>query len=287
MTWNVHSTHTQAGDLIQLVGLRHKHFIITLKPGAELQTHRGTLKHDDLIGLPWGTQVFSHMGSPFFLLQPSLADLLRDMPRNTQILYPKDIGFILITMGVGPGHHVVEAGTGSGSMTTALAYAVGPTGRVTSYEVRPEMQKLARKNLRRLGLDERVEFKLRNISEGFDETGADAFFLDVQKPHEFMTQVRKALKPGGFFCSLVPTFNQIQKLLHALRQNRFAFVEVCEILLRYYKPQPARLRPTDRMIAHTGFLIFARRIEPSNDPRGKDLLNEQHVAQTLDAPEEQ
>src|SRR5512147_361372 len=105
------------GDLAQLVGLRHKHFILTLKAGAEFQTHRGILKHDDLIGLPWGTQVFSHLGAPFFLLQPSLADLLLDLKRNTQILYPKDIGFILLTMGVGPGQRVIEAGTGSGSMT--------------------------------------------------------------------------------------------------------------------------------------------------------------------------
>src|SRR3990172_3427501 len=111
----------RAGDLAQLVGLRHKHFIITLEAGADFQTHRGVLKHDDLIGKPWGSQVFSHMGAPFFLLQPSVADLLIDLPRSTQILYPKDIGFILVTMGIGPGHRVLEAGTGSGSMTIALA----------------------------------------------------------------------------------------------------------------------------------------------------------------------
>src|SRR5512144_934183 len=112
------------GDLAELVGLRHKHFILTLKAGTEFQTHRGVLQHDDLIGKPWGSQVFSHKGSPFFLLQPSLADLLNDLPRNTQILYPKDIGFILVTMGVMPGQTVMEAGTGSGSMTIALASAV-------------------------------------------------------------------------------------------------------------------------------------------------------------------
>ena len=268
------SSITCDGDLAQLVGLRHKHFIITLQEGAKFETHRGILQHDDLIGKPWGTQVFSHMGAPFFLLQPSLADLLIDLPRTTQILYPKDIGFILVTMGVGPGQTVMEAGTGSGSMTTALAYAVGPEGRVISYEVKQDMQNLARKNLARFGLDPRVDFKLRDIAEGFDETEADSFFLDVPNPYDYMLQIRSALKPGGFLCCLIPTFNQVEKTLLALRQNRFAFVEVCELLLRYYKPEPSRLRPTDRMVAHTGFLIFARRIEPSEDPRGKELAEE-------------
>lgn len=275
MLWNTKSTHTQAGDLVQLVGLRHKSFIFPLIPGGDFQTHRGVLKHDDLIGLPWGTQVFSHLGAAFFLLQPAIADLLLDLKRNTQIMYPKDIGFILLTMSIGPGQTVLEAGTGSGSMTIALSYAVGADGHVVSYEQREDMQNLARKNLRRTGLDSRVDFKLRDIKDGFDETNTDAFFLDVPNPYDYIAQVRAALKPGGYFCGIVPTANQAEPLLHALHRNRFAFIEMCEVLLRYYKPQPSRLRPTDRMVAHTGFLIFGRRIEPSEDPRAQELLAEQ------------
>jgi tRNA (adenine57-N1/adenine58-N1)-methyltransferase len=275
----VYSSHACDGDLAQLVGLTHKHFIFSLKAGGDLQTHRGVLKHDDLIGKPWGSQVFSHMGAPFFLLQPSLADILNDLPRTTQILYPKDIGYILITMGVAPGQRVMEAGTGSGSMTIALATAVGAEGRVISYEQKPDTQNLARKNLERVGLASRVDFKLRDILEGFDETEADAFFLDVQNPFDYISQVRSALKPGGYFCTLIPTFNQVEKILHALKKNNFAFVEVCELLLRFYKADPMRLRPTDRMVAHTGFLVFARRIEPSTDPRGLELANEVGVTE--------
>jgi len=274
MPLNPTSSIARAGDLAQLVGLRHKHFIIPLQAGAKFETHRGILQHDDLIGKQWGTQVFSHTGAPFFLLQPSLADLLIDLPRTTQILYPKDIGFILVTMGVGYGQKVMEAGTGSGSMTTALAHAVGPDGCVISYEIKPDVQNLARKNLNRFGLDSRVDFKLRDIQQGFDETDADSFFLDVPNPYDFTAQVRAALKPGGFLCCLIPTFNQVEKTLYALSRNKFAFLEVCEILLRYYKPEPSRLRPTDRMVAHTGFLVFARRIEPSEDPRGVELAAE-------------
>ena len=273
------SSTARDGDLAQLVGLRHKHFIIKLQAGAKFETHRGIILHDELIGKKWGTQVFSHLGSPFYLLQPSLADLLIDIPRTTQILYPKDIGFILVTMGVGPGQKVIEAGSGSGSMTTALAYAVGPEGRVISYEIKPDVQNLAHKNLSRFGLDSRVDFKLRDIHEGFDETDADSFFLDVPNPYDYIPQIRAALKPGGFVSFLIPTFNQVEKVLYALRGNNFAFLEVCEVLLRYYKPEPSRLRPADRMVAHTGFLVFARCIEPSEDPRGMELSKEAGVGE--------
>jgi tRNA (adenine57-N1/adenine58-N1)-methyltransferase len=274
MTISIPTFIAREGDLAQLVGLRHKFFIFMLKAGARFESHRGILMHDDLIGKPWGTQVFSHIGSPFYLLQPALGDLLVDLPRTTQILYPKDIGFIFVTMGIGPGRKVIEAGTGSGSMTTALAYAVGSEGQVVSYEIKPDVQNLARKNLTRFGLESRVDFKLRDIIEGFDETDADSFFLDVPNPYDYTVQVRNSLKPGGFLCCLLPTMNQVEKALIALRQTNFAFVEVCELMLRFYQAEPNRLRPTDRMVAHTGYLIFARKIEPAEDPRGRELSEE-------------
>ncbi len=260
MTWNLKGTHAQEGDIAELVGLSHKHFIITLKADGELHTHRGVVYHNDLIGLPWGSELLSHTGAPFYLLQPALGDLLKETPRNTQIMYPKEIGYILVNMGIGPGMHVLEAGTGSGSLTTAFAYAVGENGRVTSYEARPEMQNLARKNLTRIGLADRVDFKLGNISDGFEESNVDALFLDVPNPYDYMAQVRKALKLGGFFGCILPTANQISRLLPELRRYQFSFVDVCEILIRFYKPEPDRFRPVDRMIAHTGYLIFGRPI---------------------------
>ncbi len=211
MAWNLHGTHAQEGDLVELVGLSHKHFIILLKPGGELHSHRGVVYHNDLIGTPWGSQVHSHSGSPFFMLQPALNDLLRSVPRRTQIMYPKEIGYILVALGIGPGQHVIEAGTGSGALTTALAFAVGTTGKVISYEARPEMQEVARKNLERFGLADRVDFKIRDIGDGFDETGVDSLFLDVANSYDYMHQVREALKPGGFFGSILPTTNQVIK----------------------------------------------------------------------------
>jgi tRNA (adenine57-N1/adenine58-N1)-methyltransferase catalytic subunit len=280
-----HNSQTKAGDLVLLVGPRQKNFLVRLKPGEKLQTHRGVVNHDDLIEKTWGSQVYSHMGRAFILLPPSLSDLLLETKRNTQIMYPKDIGFILVTMGIGPGQHVVEAGTGSGALTTALAFAVGPSGRVTSYEVREEMQRLAQKNLGRIGLADRVTFKLANIAEGFDETDVDALFLDVPNSYDYLPQVRNALKPGGYFGTILPTTNQVTKLLISLNRERFGFIEVCELMLRYYQIHPDRLRPTDRMVAHTGYLIFARPVQ--HDPA--TLFDEGEAPVTVeieDEPEE-
>jgi tRNA (adenine57-N1/adenine58-N1)-methyltransferase len=274
LAWNLHGTHTQEGDIVELVGLRHKYFIVQLKEGAEFQSHRGVIKHNDLIGLPWGSQVKSHLGSPFFLIQPSLGDLLREIRRSTQILYPKDIGFILVSMGIGPGQHVLEAGSGSGALTTALAFSVGNEGHVTSYEVRPDNQRLAQHNLEWYGFADRVTFKVGDIANGFDESGVDALFLDVPDPHNYLVQVKKALKPGGFFGSILPTANQVSLLLTSLRHEGFAFIDVCEVMLRYYQAEPDRFRPTDRMVAHTGYLIFARPVLPGEDETGNALLLE-------------
>ncbi len=248
----------QTGDVVQLVGRDKKYFITKLAPGARLETHRGVVPHDTLIGAVFGTEVATHLGHPLLLLQPSTDDLIRDLKRSSQIMYPKDIGFILMKMSIRPGVTVIEAGTGSGGLTTVLAQAVGPQGRVISYDVREDMQNLARKNIERVGFSERVTFKLRDIAQGFDETDVDALFLDVPNPQDYTGQVRRALAGGGFFGSILPTTNQVSDLLISLYREGFAFEEVCEVLVRFYKTVPQRLRPVDRMVAHTGFLVFAR-----------------------------
>jgi tRNA (adenine57-N1/adenine58-N1)-methyltransferase len=251
----------RAGDLALLVGHNHKYYLIRLTQGEKLQTHRGEVYHDDLIGLAWGSVVKSHINRTFYLLEPSIADLVNEIPRRTQTMYPKDIGFILVMMGIGAGRQVIEAGSGSGGFTAALASVVGPMGHVYSYEQNPETHQFVQKNLQKLGLDENVTFKLRDVGEGFDETQVDSLFLDLANPYDYLPQVRAALKLGGTFGTILPTTNQVMLLLKALHIHHFAFVEVCEIMLRYYKDDPTRFRPVDRMVAHTGFLVFARPVE--------------------------
>lgn len=251
----------RAGDLALFISRDHKQFLTQLRPGESLHTHRGIIAFDDCIGSTWGRDIRSHLGYPFVVLEPSTADLVRQIKRTTQIIFPKDVGYILMKLSIQPGITVVEAGTGSGGLTLALARVVGSSGRVISYEVRPEMQNLARKNLEKAGLAGCVEFKLKDVESGFDETDVDALFLDVPEPWRCLAQAASTLRSGGFFGTIVPTANQVIRLLDALRDQPFGLIEVEELLLRAYKTVPERLRPMDRMVAHTGFLLFARKID--------------------------
>ena len=252
----------EPGDQVLLLGSDRKPFFLRAAEGGELQTHHGVVPHLSIIGLPWGAEVRSHMGYGFLILQPSLHDVLLYLRRQSQIIFPKDIGYILLRLSVGPGRTIVEAGTGSGGLTTALAWSVGRQGRVVSYDRREDMQNLARQNLERIGLEAQVTLKLRDIADGFDETDVDALFLDLPDPHLVLPQARAALRNGAPLGAIVPTANQVSDLIEALERNAFGFIEVCEIMLRFYKIIPARLRPVDRMVAHTGYLIFARALMP-------------------------
>jgi tRNA (adenine57-N1/adenine58-N1)-methyltransferase len=250
--------YAQPGDLALLVGPDEKHFLIRLAPGEVLHTHRGMIPHDALIGAPLGRTVHTHLNLPFLALEPSLHDLLLNLRRASQIMYPKDIGYALLKLNVGCGRRVIEAGSGSGAMTMALAHTVCPSGCVYSYEVREDMLNLARKNVERLGLLPYVEFHHQDIADGFVQTDVDACFLDVREPWYYLEQVQRAVKPGGFFGTLVPTANQVIETLLGLQRLGFGAIEVEELLLRPYKPVPGRFRPEDRIVGHTGYLIFAR-----------------------------
>jgi tRNA (adenine57-N1/adenine58-N1)-methyltransferase len=262
-------TMAKESDLVLLIGPRGKRFIIRLEVGATLHTHMGVISHDAIIGKPVGRRLVSHLDKQFLVLEPSTHDLILNVRRQGQIIYPKESGHILLKMNVHGGQQVIEAGSGSGGLTLALARAVAPHGRVFSYEIRPEMQRNAARNIREVGLEDWVEFKVRDIAGGFDEQDVDALFLDVRTPWEYLDQASQSLKAGGFFGSLIPTTNQVSRLLAGLECHRFGDIEVEELLLRQYKPVSERLRPADTMVGHTGYLVFARKVvmleEPSDD----------------------
>jgi tRNA (adenine57-N1/adenine58-N1)-methyltransferase len=260
----------EPGDQVLLLGSDRKPFFLRAAGGNELQTHHGVVPHLSIIGQPWGAEVRSHLGYGFLILPPSLHDVLLYLRRQSQIIFPKDIGYILLRLSAGPGRTIVEAGTGSGGLTTALAWSVGPQGRIYSYDRREDMQNLARQNLERIGLEAQVTLKLRDVNDGFDETDADALFLDLPDPHLVLPQARLALRNGAPLGAIVPTANQVSDLIEALERTGFGFIEVCEIMLRFYKIIPARLRPVDRMVAHTGYLVFARALLPGALPPAGD-----------------
>jgi len=261
-----HQSTAQADKLVILSTPGGKRYLITLHHGQTFHTNLGLYRHDDLIGLPLGTTVHSQLGHPVLLLEPSLSDLITRIKRNTQIIYPKDAAYLVHRLNLRSGDHVIEAGTGSGGLTIALAWAIAPTGRVYTYEVRPENYRLARMNLERVGLLDNVSMHQQSVTDGFLQRGADAVFLDVRAPGHFLGQVREALRPGGFFAALIPTVNQVISLLAALERSSFADIAVEELLLRRYKVVPDRLRPDDAMVGHTGFLVSARPVIDPEDP---------------------
>jgi tRNA (adenine57-N1/adenine58-N1)-methyltransferase len=271
---------TQPNETVLLISEDGKKFYTKLTPGRRQHTHQGIVDHDDLIGQPVGRKLTSSTGHQFVVVEPSLAELMKEVKRRSQIIYPKEAGRIIFKLNIYPGRRVIEAGSGSGALTLALARFVAPTGRVYSYELRPDMLVVARTNVDKAGLLEYVQFKQRDITEGFDETGVDSVFLDVREPWEYLLQVKAALKNSGFFGAIVPTTNQISHLLKALKAHDFGGVEVEENFLRTYKPIPNRLRPADIMVGHTGYLIFARNVEPGvwPEPRPRRRVNDEEEA---------
>ena len=254
----------QAGDTVLLVNERdRRRFVRTLEPGKSLQTHRGKVEYDQLIGQPLGAEIRTHLGFPYYLLLPTTDDLVSNAIRKSQIIFPKDAGYIIMKLGVRSGSKIVEAGTGSGGLCVALATIVGDAGHVYSYDVRDGMQDYARQNLKRAGMTARVTLKSRDVREGFDEREVDAVFLDMLSPHECINQARQSLRGSGVLGCLVPTANQVIELLKVLYASPdYGFFEVEELILRSYKPVVARLRPEDQMIGHTGYLVFERAVMP-------------------------
>lgn len=256
-----------AGDLILLVTTDHKRYLIKLEPKNRLHTHQGIYDHDDLIGMDWGDEVRSQLGQSALVLEPALTDLMTHLRRGTQIIYPKDAAQLVQRLSLRAGSRVIEAGTGSGSLTTALAWSIAPTGKVYTYEARSDTYQLARRNLERVALLPYVEMFEGSAADGFQQTNVDAVMLDMREPWRFLDQTRAALRQGGFFASLLPTTNQVSQLVAELEAHSFIDVVVEELLLRGYKPIPDRLRPVDSMAAHTGYLISARSITKHVDAK--------------------
>ncbi len=249
------------GELVLLVSAKGKRYLRKVEAGADLHCGEGIVAMADIMGADFGTVVYSHSGRPFRIYRPALPDLLRGIKRQTQVIYPKDIAQICMRLGVGPGRKVIEAGSGSGGLTLAMSFFAGETGEIHTHEAREEFMKLCRRNLDWADLGKNVTLYHQDIGNGFLTGEADALFLDVRAPWEYLHHIPTAVKSGAVLGFLTPTTDQVAKLLCGLEKGPYDEVEVCEVLVRGWKPVPDRLRPMDRMVAHTGFLIFARHQE--------------------------
>ncbi|WP_456402769.1 tRNA (adenine-N1)-methyltransferase [Persephonella sp.] len=247
------------GDLVQLKDSKNS-FIFKVKKGETLGTHKGNINHDEIIGLKYGDLIKSHKGNEFLILKPTLYEIIMNgIKRKTQIIYPKDSAYITLKLGITDGMKVLESGIGSGALTIVMANAVKPMGKIYGYEKEKSYIDLVKENLKLTNLEKYVSLFHHDLSEKLPEDYFDAGFIDVKYPHEYLENIKLSLKNGAMVGFLLPTANQVITLIEKLEKLNFLQIEVKELLLRNYKPIPERFRPDDRMVAHTGYLIFARK----------------------------
>ena len=272
------------GDMVVCRMVGRDPVLIKVAATASLTTEAGELNHADIIGKPFGTCVETSEGEVVFLLRPTAEDYVVGAERNSPVNYPKEISRIIFRLGIGSGSRVLEVGTGSGAMTTALAHAVGPDGHVYSYDVRQDMLDCTESNLKRAGLADRVELKKRQFQAPFDESELDAATIDVMKPWRELKQVWEALRDGGYLGCTVLTYNQLETLAESMPEERFLPLESMEILCRALRPRNNTTRPKYEMLGHTHLLQFGVKVaEPVKRDREYELLvrygNEEYTFQ--------
>ncbi len=256
---------------MQLTDPKGRHYTLVLTPGGQYHTHRGAVAHDDVLGRPEGSLVSSVGGTAYLALRPLLADYVLSMPRGAQVIYPKDTGQILVWGDVFPGARVLEAGAGSGALTCSLLRAVGPEGRVTSYEVRADHAEHAVRNVTAF-FGERPanwELHIRDLAEhGADEAAeggggeeADRMILDMLSPWEMLPVAARSVIPGGVLVIYVATTTQLSRVTEALREQQcWTEPQAWETLMRPWHVVGLAVRPEHRMVAHTAFVLTARRL---------------------------
>ena len=253
------------GDRVQLTDAKGKLYSITLTKGSEWHTHKGMLKHDDLVGIPEGSIVATNQDLKFQAFRPLLADYVLSMPRGATIVYPKDAAMILGVADIKPGIRVLEAGVGSGALSISLLRAIGEEGMLHSVEIREDFAEISEKNVSSYfgGKPANWNLTIGALQDQTFEADFDRVVLDMLSPWECLDVASKALVPGGVFMSYVATTTQLSKIAEAIKENgNFTEPESSETIVRGWHHEGLAVRPQHRMIGHTGFLIFARRMAP-------------------------
>jgi tRNA (adenine57-N1/adenine58-N1)-methyltransferase len=248
------------GDEVLLYLDKRRTYKVRIEENKQFHTHKGYLDLGDLIGKSWGVVIKSSLGVSFYALKPMIKDLVHKTDRRTQVLYPKDIGYILFQLDIGSGSRVVEAGTGSGALTMALANAVRPEGKVFTYEIIEKHLKTAKGNIQRSGLMPYVEMELLNIIDGIPPRDVDAVILDMATPWMVVPHAWESLRGSGIFLSFSPTIEQVMKTVSSLREHPFIEIETAELILRNITVEKDRTRPQTVMIGHSGYLTTARKV---------------------------
>lgn len=252
----------EAGERVLLIDGGGRRYMVKLQSGGTFHFHGGAVPHDLILGSAEGTVVHSTTGAGLVCLRPTLADFVLKMPRGAQVVYPKDMGAIVIQADIAPGSRVLEAGTGSGALTIALCRATGPEGRVVSYDTREDFHERAAGNVEAFfgKVPSWVDLRVGDVRE-IAATGEvfDRAVLDLPEPWSVLPEVAGALRPGAILCTYLPTTNQIQQCVLALEQGGFAEVDTFEVLLRPWHVTARSVRPDHRMVGHTGFITVGRK----------------------------
>jgi tRNA (adenine57-N1/adenine58-N1)-methyltransferase len=252
-----------AGDRVLLVDAKRRRHLVTLVEGGQFHTHNGVLEHDLLIGAEEGLSARTTLGARLTAVRPTLAEYVLEMPRGAQVIYPKDLGPILVLADVFPGARVLESGVGSGALTLALLRAVGAEGHVTGYELRDDFARRARANVEGfLGPDLPLDVEVRDVYEGIDGGDFDRILLDLPEPWRVVKHAEQALHTGGILLAYLPTIGQVARLREELAGSAFGMAESLEVLQRTWHVDGQSVRPDHRMVAHTGFLTHARLLAP-------------------------
>jgi tRNA (adenine57-N1/adenine58-N1)-methyltransferase len=255
------------GEAALFIDRKEREYLRVLRPGARLHIREGTMQADHLIGLPEGSTVYNSAAEPFLLVRPTFASLIPNLPRKAQVIYPKDIGPILLWGDIGPGARVVEVGAGPGALTMALLRAVGATGEVVSYEARSDFFEMARANVGQFfGAAPNWKLKLADATAGIEERDMDRMVIDLAEPWVLLDQAAAALRPGGVLIVYVPTVLQLKQFVDQARTRWFGAVQAMETLFRSWYVRGLSVRPQHRMVAHTGFVITARRLAGGGAP---------------------
>ena len=251
-----------------MIDRRMRRYLIHLDASSIFHTHMGTLPHASIIGQEEGSWLYTSHGLRLLVLRPTLAEYLQEIPRATQIVYPKDVGAILVLGDIFPGATVVEAGLGSGALTVALLRAVGASGRIIAYEIREELVERALANIRAYAPNySNLTVKIGDIYQGIEEREVDRLVLDLPEPWQAVSHAAEALRSGGVLLSFLPTTLQIHRLVEALEADtRFQLIDTVEVLVRPWHVSQRSVRPVHRMVAHTGFITTARRCAPIPQP---------------------
>ena len=254
-------------DAVIFIDRKGRRYLKVLKPGLKLLI-RGELMADSLVGIEEGSRIKFSGGETFLVLRPTYADLVPHLPRTAQVIYPKDTGPLIVWGDVFPGATVIEGGVGAGALTIALLRAIGPHGRLVSYEIRDDFADLAQRNVAAFfGAAPNWTLKRRDLYEGFDETAADRMFLDLPEPGRALQVAARALRPGWVLVGYVPTALQLKDTVDALQAHaEFGQIESFETLLRHWQVKGLSVRPLNRMVAHSAFIIIARRLAAPPPP---------------------